>query len=99
VTGIRWGSVLEMADADARKIGIQNGDRVELRAGERSVEAPAFVSQGVVPGVVALAIGQGHTANGRHADGRGINAYSLLEAAADEDGFLLTTGKVEVRKL
>jgi hypothetical protein len=56
------------------------------------------VSQGVVPGVVALAAGQGHTANGRHADGRGVNAYSLLEAAADEDGFLMSAGGLELRK-
>ncbi len=42
------------------------------------VIAPAHVSHGIMPGVVAVAAGQGHTANGRHADGRGINAYSLL---------------------
>jgi molybdopterin-containing oxidoreductase family iron-sulfur binding subunit len=99
VTGIRWGSVLEIAESDARRIGVRTGDRIELRAGERSVEAPAFVSQGIVPGVVALAVGQGHTANGRHADGRGVNAYSLLAPAVDEDGFLLTAEKVEIQKL
>jgi hypothetical protein len=57
------------------------------------------VSQGIVPGVVALAAGQGHTAGGRHAEGRGVNAYSLLEAAATEDGFLLSAGSVDLRKV
>jgi molybdopterin-containing oxidoreductase family iron-sulfur binding subunit len=99
VTGTRWGSVLEIAESDARRLGIRTGDRIELRAGERSVEAPAFVTQGIVPGVVALAVGQGHTANGRHAEGRGVNAYTLLAPAADEDGFLLTAENVEIRKL
>jgi anaerobic selenocysteine-containing dehydrogenase len=90
VTGVRWGSVVELAESDARELGIRSGDEVEVVSGERSLTAPAHVSPGIVPGVVALAAGQGHTANGRHADGRGVNAYSLLEAAADEDGFLMS---------
>ncbi len=79
VTGVRWGSVVELAEKDAAELGVRSGDRVELKAGDRTVTAPAHVSQGIVPGVVALAAGQGHTANGRHADGRGVNAYSLLD--------------------
>jgi anaerobic selenocysteine-containing dehydrogenase len=98
VTGVRWGSVVEIAESDARELGIKSGDTVELTVSDRRLSAPAHVSQGVVPGVVALAAGQGHTANGRHADGRGVNAYSLLEAAADEDGFLMSAGGLELRK-
>ena len=98
VTGIRWGSVVEIAEGDARGLGIRSGDTVELTAGDRTVTAPAYVSQGIVPGVVALAAGQGHTASGRHAEGRGVNAYSLLEAVADEDGFLMSAGSLELRK-
>jgi anaerobic selenocysteine-containing dehydrogenase len=98
VTGVRWGSVIEIAESDARELGIRSGDRVEVATAGGTVTAPAHVSQGIVPGVVALAAGQGHTADGRHAEGRGVNAYSLLEAAAAEDGFLLSAGSVELRK-
>jgi hypothetical protein len=98
VTGVRWGSVVEIAESDARELGIRSGDQVEVATAGATVTAPAHVSQGIVPGVVALAAGQGHTAGGRHAEGRGVNAYSLLEAAAGEDGFLLTAGNVELRK-
>jgi anaerobic selenocysteine-containing dehydrogenase len=98
VTGVRWGSVVEIAESDARELGIRGGDRVEVAAGDRTVTVPAHVSQAILPGVVALAAGQGHTASGRHAEGRGVNAYSLLEAAADDDGFLLSAANVELRK-
>ncbi|MGH9337136.1 MAG: hypothetical protein ACRD21_25610, partial [Vicinamibacteria bacterium] len=69
-----------------------------LRAGDRSLEAPAHVSAGVHPGVVALAAGQGHTAYGRHARAQGVNAFSLFDAASDEDGFLMQASAVELRK-
>lgn len=98
VTGVRWGSVIEIAESDARELGIGNGDKVALTAGDRTLTAPAHVSQGVVPGVVALATGQGHTASGRHATGRGVSAYSLLEASVDEDGFLMSAGNIALRK-
>jgi anaerobic selenocysteine-containing dehydrogenase len=97
VTGVRGGSVVEIAESDARELGIRNGDEVELTASDRTLTAPAHVTPGIVPGVVALAAGQGHTANGRHADGRGVSVYSLLEAEADEDGFLMSA-TVAIRK-
>ncbi|HJS74397.1 MAG TPA: molybdopterin dinucleotide binding domain-containing protein, partial [Vicinamibacteria bacterium] len=83
VTGVRWGSVVEIAERDAAELGIRSGDAVEIQAGESMLTAPAHVSQGIVPGVVALAAGQGHAANGRHASGRGVNAFALTEGAIE----------------
>ena len=88
---------MEVAESDARELGIRNGDVVEVRCSDRTLTAPAHVSPGVVPGVVAIAAGQGHTANGRHADGRGVNAFSLLAAESDEHG-LIMVATVDVRK-
>ncbi len=99
VTGVRWGSVVEIAESDAGELGIRSGDRVEIATTGGTVTAPAQVSPGIVPGVVALAAGQGHTAGGRHAEGRGVNAYALLEAVADEHGSLRSAGSVELRKV
>jgi hypothetical protein len=99
ITGVRWGSVVEIAESTAATLGIRNGDRVEVRNGSRSVKVPAHVSQGIHPGVVAIAAGQGHTAHGRYAEGRGVNVYSLLDATADDDGFLLSAPIVEIRKV
>ena len=46
------------------------------------VEAPVRVTGDVQAGVAALAFGQGHAALGRHAKGRGANAFRLQGADA-----------------
>lgn len=78
ITGVRWGSVIEIATDRADALGITHGDTVEVSSEWGSVEAAAFVTPGIHPDVVAIAAGQGHTNNGRYANGRGINAFSLL---------------------
>jgi anaerobic selenocysteine-containing dehydrogenase len=78
--------VVEIAETDGAELGIRSGDLVELASGDVTLIAPAHVSQGMMPGVIAVAAGQGHTANGRHADGRGVNAYAL------------PPGEIELRK-
>jgi anaerobic selenocysteine-containing dehydrogenase len=98
VTGVRWGSVVEIAESTARALGIRSGELVEVVAGSAALTAPAFVTPGLHPEVVAIAAGQGHTAYGRYGSGRGVNAYALLEAARDEDGFLLSRSGIEIRK-
>ena len=69
----------ERADA----LGITSGDLVEVSSEWGTVEAAAFVTPGIHPGVVAIAAGQGHTHNGRYANHRGVNAYSLLGQKPD----------------
>jgi molybdopterin-containing oxidoreductase family iron-sulfur binding subunit len=90
VTGVRWGSVVEIAATAAEARGIRTGDLVEVRSGGRALVAPAFVSEALHPSAIAIAAGQGHEAYGRYASGRGVNAYSLFDGSADEDGFLMT---------
>jgi anaerobic selenocysteine-containing dehydrogenase len=99
VTGVRWGTVIEISAPAAAAAGIESGDLVEVRSGERAVTARAHVSEGIHPAVVAIAAGQGHTAYGRYAEGRGVNAYSLFDGATDEDGFLQIAPGLEIRKV
>jgi anaerobic selenocysteine-containing dehydrogenase len=99
ITGVRWGTVVEISSSVAEKMGLASGDLVRVRAGERSLTAPVHASPGIHPGVVAISLGQGHSAYGRYASGRGQNAYGLLDAAADEDGFLMSAGDVDLQKV
>jgi molybdopterin-containing oxidoreductase family iron-sulfur binding subunit len=89
-----WGSLIDIHPGLASKLGIADGDVVELKNDRGAVEAPVRVTEDVAPGVTALAFGQGHTKLGRNADGRGANAFLLLDAAAGESGF----GRAAVRR-
>jgi molybdopterin-containing oxidoreductase family iron-sulfur binding subunit len=55
---------------------------VESPAG--SVRVPALIFPAIRPGVVAIPIGQGHTAYGRYAAGRGVNPLDVVAALTDE---------------
>lgn len=96
ITGVRWGSVVEIAFERAETLGIRTGDRIEVRSASGALEAPAWVTPGLHPGVVAIAAGQGHREYGRYARGRGVNAYALL--GRDSDGGVTSTS-VTIRRI
>ncbi|MDT8436975.1 MAG: 4Fe-4S dicluster domain-containing protein [Gemmatimonadota bacterium] len=83
VTKAVWSSWVEIHPETAEPLGVKTGDVVEVRTGAGSVAAPAFVYEGIRPDTVAVPLGQGHRAYGRHAAGRGVNALDLLDGAAD----------------
>jgi molybdopterin-containing oxidoreductase family iron-sulfur binding subunit len=97
VTKITWGTWVELHPETAAEFGIAEGDVVELTSETGSITAPAYLYEGVRPGVAAVPTGQGHTAFGRYAQGRGANAYSLLPAAATAFGGVAHYAGVEIR--
>ena len=78
VTKITWSSWLEIHPETAKRLGIAEGDFVEVRSDAGTVEVPVYPYPGIRPDVVAMPVGQGHTAYGRYAEGRGASAYRLL---------------------
>ena len=77
-----WGNAALLAPADAAAHGIATGDALRLVLAGRSVEVPALVQPGQVPGVVGLALGGGRRAAGAIGDGIGGNAYQLRQPEA-----------------
>ncbi|HEY3397540.1 MAG TPA: molybdopterin dinucleotide binding domain-containing protein [Armatimonadota bacterium] len=77
MTKIIWESWVEISPATAQAAGLSAGQVVTVEAGGRQVTAPLLVTPGVAPGTVAIPLGQGHTAFGRYAQGRGVNAFPL----------------------
>jgi molybdopterin-containing oxidoreductase family iron-sulfur binding subunit len=75
-----WMSWCEMNQETAAKLGVQPNEVAELATRAGKIAAPVFVYPGVAADTIAIPFGQGHTAYGRYARGRGANAFQLLEA-------------------
>jgi molybdopterin-containing oxidoreductase family iron-sulfur binding subunit len=82
-TKISWGSWIEIHPETAAKLGVRDGDGVEVATETGKIELPVYVYAGARRDVVAIPLGQGHTAYGRFAKGRGVNATALLSPAQD----------------
>ena len=78
MTGVMWGSWVEINPKTAQSLGITDGDFVEVTTQHGSVRAPAVLYPAIRPDTIAMPFGQGHTAYGRYAKDRGANAALLL---------------------
>ena len=79
VTKMTWGTWLEIHPDTAERLGLAEGDLVEITTGDgASLTVPAYLYPGLRHDVVAMPLGQGHTRYGRYATDRGVNAYGLL---------------------
>ena len=73
-----WTNLAEMNSRTAHALGIGDGEMVWVESPFGRVRARARVFEGVHPGVVAVAIGQGHYSGGRWARGMGANPNEII---------------------
>ena len=78
-----WGSWVELNPRTAERLGIDNAHIVKVRTEHGEVELPAFPYPGVREDTIAIQLGQGHTALGPYAKGRGVNPLRLIAPQAD----------------
>lgn len=76
---VMWGSWVEVATADADRLGIRTGDIVRLTGTAAEIELPAIVLPTVRPGSIGVPVGGGHADYGRYARRRGVNVNALLD--------------------
>ncbi len=77
-----WDSWLEIHPETARKLRINDGDRVWVESRRGRVEVRARIYTGAHPEVVHLPLGYGHTAGSNWAR-RGVNPLNLIEEQYD----------------
>lgn len=75
---VMWGTWVEINPKTAAKLSIRQGDLLEVTSQHGKLHAPALVTPGIAPDVVAMPIGQGHENFTRYATGRGANPISIL---------------------
>jgi anaerobic selenocysteine-containing dehydrogenase len=97
LTTAMWGTWVEINPATAARLGVKQGDIVRLESPAGALEAPALLYPGLRPEMLAMPIGQGHTAGTRYERGRGVNPLRLVTGAFDRDSGVLATGATRVR--
>ncbi len=78
-----WGTWAEIHPETAARLGVRDGDPLQVETEAGSVELPAYLYAGIRKDAVAIPLGQGHVAYGRYAKDRGVNACALLPPAQD----------------
>jgi molybdopterin-containing oxidoreductase family iron-sulfur binding subunit len=96
-----WGTWVEINPQTAATLKIEQGDLLEVASRHGSIRAPALVSPGIAPDVLAMPVGQGHTDYGRYASGRGANPIKILAPEVERNtGSLAWAGtRVSVTKV
>ena len=93
ITTAMWSSWVEVNPKTAAQLHIATGDLFEISSRHGSIRAPAILSPGIAPDVVAMPIGQGHEKFSRYASGRGANPLSILAPLTErETGALAWAG-------
>lgn len=97
ITTAMWSSWVEINPKTAAQLRIQQGELVEISSQHGSVRAPAILSPGIVPDVVAMPIGQGHKKFTRFATGRGANPLSIIAPLTDGETGALAWAATRVK--
>jgi anaerobic selenocysteine-containing dehydrogenase len=72
-----WGLPIEIDPHTAASLNLNTGDWVRVESPHASLDAQAYIHPAALPGVLSMAIGDGHTTYGRYASNRGANPMSL----------------------
>lgn len=83
LTSAMWSSWVEINPATAARLGIAQGDIVEISSSQGTLRSAAMITPGIAPDVVAMPVGQGHRSFTRYASGRGENPTALLAPLAE----------------
>jgi anaerobic selenocysteine-containing dehydrogenase len=97
VTTAVWQTWVEVNPRVASQMQLGIGDIVEVQSSVGRVEVPVYIHPAAPPDVLAMPLGQGHTAYGRWAQGRGANPLSLLAPLTDGATGAMAYGATRVR--
>ena len=98
-TTVMWNSWVEINPEVGHELGIENDDVVKIVSEAGELEVSVYLYPAIRPDTIAIPFGQGHTAYGRYAEGRGVNPLDLLGLNFNEAGDLaFASMKVKIEK-
>lgn len=92
-----WSTWVEINPKTAEKLGLEQGDLVEIASQHGKIQAPVLLFPGIAPEVVAMPTGQGHETFTRYASHRGANPLSILAPVAEPETGSLAWGATRVK--
>jgi anaerobic selenocysteine-containing dehydrogenase len=96
-TSVVYGSWVELNPKTAMQLGIKEGDLLWVESPVGKIKVPAYLYPAIMPDVVAIPIGQGHSAYGRYAKGRGANPIEILSPLTDSKSGALAWAATRVK--
>jgi anaerobic selenocysteine-containing dehydrogenase len=75
--------LVEINPATAKALGLKNGGRARLSTPMGDARVRVYFYEGIMPGLVAMPRGLGHTANDRFLAGKGVNVNTLMGPVED----------------
>jgi anaerobic selenocysteine-containing dehydrogenase len=97
LTSAMWSSWVEINPSTAQRLSIAQGDLVDVTSTQGTVRAPAVISPGIAPDVIAMPVGQGHEAFTRYATRRGVNPISILAPVTESETGALAWAATRVK--
>lgn len=85
ITKLTWENAAYLSLATAERLGVVDGEVIELSLKERKVEAPVMILPGQAEGTITIHFGYGRTRAGRVGKGIGFDAFRLW--TSDAPGF------------
>ncbi len=85
LTTIVWDSWVEIHPKTAAKLGIVEGDIVEVASRSGTLKTQAYIFPGIHPDAISVPLGYGHEAMGRYAKDIGINVFKILDPVFDKE--------------
>lgn len=92
-----WSTWVEINPRTAARLHIAEGEVVEVGSRQGTLRAPALISPGIAPDVIAMPVGQGHSQFTRYASGRGENPIRILAPLAEPETGALAWAATRVR--
>ena len=97
LTTIVWDSWVEINPKTAAKLGIVEGDIVEVTSKSGTIRTQAYLFPGIHPDAVSVPVGYGHEAMGRYARNVGANVFGILDAVYDKETGELALNETSVK--
>src|SRR3989338_5866040 len=96
---ITWENYLSLSPATAERMGISQGEVIEIEAGEMKAKLPVHIQPKLSPSTMMVSVGYGQSFGGSIGGGTGVNVYPLQKGESSAlqwngiDVNITTTGK------